>query len=59
MRPDLLTPTQASEYLGAVPPATLSWWRSVGRGPPFLKVGRRILYRRRDLDSFLESCERG
>jgi hypothetical protein len=24
------------------PPATLQWWRHKGRGPKYLKIGRRI-----------------
>ena len=33
-------------------PGTLSQWRWNGRGPNFLKIGRRILYRLQDIESF-------
>ena len=45
----------AAEYLG-VQPGTLSVWRSTGRyAVPFLKVGRKVLYSKRDLDAWLAS----
>jgi hypothetical protein len=51
---DLLTPSQAAEYIGGVKPQTLAVWRMQGRGPRFVKVsGRHVRYRVRDLDEFL------
>ena len=55
---ELLLPAEAGEYLGGVPPTTLQWWRSVGRGPVFLKIGRKVAYRRSALDHFLQRGER-
>ncbi len=52
-----LTPSAAAEYL-FVSPNTLANWRVLGQGPPFVKVGRAVRYRRADLDAFLESCRR-
>ena len=57
----LLTPREAAEFL-RISEATLSTWRSrrgrVARdgkpGPRFLRAGRKILYRQRDLEEFLE-----
>ena len=49
---------EAAEYLGGVAPRTLEAWRVYGRGPPYLKVGDLVVYRRRDLDAWLETCER-
>lgn len=49
----LLTPADAGIYLSGVPPSTLQWWRSIGRGPDYIKVGRRVCYRRSALDAFL------
>ena len=43
---------EAAEYLG-LKAATLNKWRVYGDGPPFLKVGRLIQYRRSDLDAYL------
>lgn len=38
-----------------VTPGTLSVWRSTGRyGLPFLKIGRKVRYRRSDLDAWLD-----
>ena len=44
----------AAEYLG-VKPGTLACWRSTGRHLiPYIRVGARIMYRREELDRFLE-----
>ena len=37
---------------------TLQGWRSRGFGPKFLKAGRRVVYRRSDIDAWLLSRER-
>ena len=52
----LLREAEAAVHLGT-PPATLQWWRHKGRGPKYLKVGRRIFYRRSHLDAFLATAE--
>lgn len=55
----LLTPKEASEYLG-VSNDTLSVWRCLGRyNVPFIKVGRLVKYRKSALDSFLDRRTRG
>jgi hypothetical protein len=33
--------------------------RRLGGGPPFLKIGRLVRYRREDIEEFLRSCKRG
>lgn len=49
----LLTPPQASAYLG-VSENTLSVWRCVGRySIPYIKAGRLVKYRKSALDAFL------
>lgn len=61
----LLTERQAAEFL-QLSPATLSTWRSrrgrVARdgkqGPPFLRLGRSIRYRRADLDAWIGHADR-
>lgn len=35
---------------------TLAVWRHEGRGPPYLRVGNRILYSGADLNAFLDAC---
>jgi hypothetical protein len=48
----------AARYLGGIAPRTLEAWRVNGGGPRFIKVGRRVVYRRRDLDAWLTARER-
>ncbi len=51
---DLLDEQEAADFL-SLSPGTLSVWRSTGRyALPFVKVGRRVRYRRRDLLTWLE-----
>lgn len=48
-----LLASEVSEEL-RVPVNTLAWWRHVGRGPRWFKPGgRRVLYRREDLDAWI------
>ena len=48
----LLTPKEASQYLG-ISNDTLAVWRCVGRyAIPFIKVGRLVKYRKSELDVF-------
>ena len=55
---ELLDDKAAAAVL-AVTPGTLSVWRSTGRyALPFLKVGRKVRYRRADLLAWLESRTR-
>ncbi|MDY7093778.1 MAG: helix-turn-helix domain-containing protein [Acidobacteriota bacterium] len=50
--PGAYTTPLAAEYLG-LSPATLETMRSRGGGPVFVKLGRRVVYRREDLDEWL------
>jgi hypothetical protein len=55
---DLLDEQQAAITID-VTPGTLSVWRSTGRyNLPFIKVGRKVRYRRADLEVWLESRTR-
>ncbi|NMG53609.1 helix-turn-helix domain-containing protein [Aromatoleum aromaticum] len=55
---DLLDDKAAAAILD-VSPGTLSVWRSTGRyALPFLKVGRKVRYRRADLLAWMESRTR-
>ena len=47
-----LTNREAANYLG-LKAATLNKGRCYGDGPPFIKVGRLVRYRKADLDAFL------
>jgi excisionase family DNA binding protein len=53
--PELLTPDEAAEYL-RVKPQTLAVWRTTKRYDiAYVRVGARVMYRRSDLDAWLES----
>jgi hypothetical protein len=47
----------AADYLG-LSPATLETLRTRGGGPPFSKLGRRVVYAREDLDAWLVERKR-
>lgn len=50
----LLSAEAAARYL-AIATQTLANWRSVGRGPRYVRVGRVIRYRIQDIESWLEA----
>lgn len=49
----LLTPEQTSDFL-QIPEATLAVWRHRSSGPPWIKLGRHVRYRREALLRWLE-----
>ena len=52
--PSYLGPTaEAAEYLHQSP-RTLIRWRGQRKGPPFVYAGQRVLYRKSDLDAYLD-----
>lgn len=52
---DRLSAKEAAQYL-CLPETTLANWRSSKRYDlPYIKVGRRVFYRRSDIDRWLES----
>lgn len=50
---DLMTLAEVAEYT-RTPESTLRYWRLNGYGPPSFKIGRRVRYRRVDVDNWLE-----
>jgi excisionase family DNA binding protein len=50
---DLKTPLELAERL-KIQPRTLQDWRSTGRGPKFVRVGRVIRYRESDIEKWLD-----
>jgi len=44
---------QAASYIG-LSKKTLCMWRCQGKGPRFIKLGSRILYKKSDLDTYIE-----
>ena len=52
---ELLTEPQAAAYLGLKNPKTLAVWRSKKKYPlTYVKYGRTVRYRRKDLEAFIE-----
>jgi excisionase family DNA binding protein len=49
--------TEAAEYLG-ISARTLEGWAVRGGGPRMLRLGSRVVYRRRDLEAWLATRER-
>jgi predicted DNA-binding transcriptional regulator AlpA len=49
---DLVQPAEVAEILGQKE-LTLATWRSQRRGPPYVKIGRAVLYLRSALRSWL------
>jgi excisionase family DNA binding protein len=49
----LLSVAEAADFL-QVPAATLYTWRYRGQGPPGIRVGKYVRYRRQDIEGWLE-----
>lgn len=49
----LLSAQEVADYLG-VPITTIYNWRHRNQGPPGLRVGRHLRYRRRDVEAWIE-----
>jgi excisionase family DNA binding protein len=54
---ELLTITEAAQLVRA-PVATLRYWRHLGTGPRSFRLGRRVLYRRDDLHTWIDAQRR-
>jgi len=46
-----MTQEQLAEHW-QISPRTLEQWRWLGKGPKFLKIGARVLYREEDIDAY-------
>ncbi|ORV86736.1 hypothetical protein AWC11_17060 [Mycobacterium interjectum] len=57
--PDLITPAELAQFMRTTTNA-LAQDRYLGRGVPFLKHGKKVLYVRSDLEAYLERnrCQR-
>lgn len=55
--PGALSPKKAAIYLDTTE-GTLNQWRVRREGPPFLKIGSKVLYRVSALDKYLEDQEK-
>ena len=54
---DLLTTAEVAAITRA-PDSTLRYWRHCGTGPRSFRLGRRVVYRRHDVEAWLKDCER-
>ena len=52
MNAQLLTLAEAADRL-RTPVATLRYWRHLGIGPDSFRLGRRVVYRREDIDRWI------
>jgi excisionase family DNA binding protein len=50
-----LTTDEVAEML-RTPAETVRYWRHIGKGPRSFKLGRRVLYDVRDVESFIEEA---
>ena len=51
---DLMTLAETAAYL-QTPVATLRYWRHLGDGPAGFRLGRRVMYRRIDVDRWISA----
>ena len=56
--PDPLYRTPEAAHLLKSNPRTLERWRTIGDGPTFIKLGRRVAYRLSDLQAFVNEQSR-
>ena len=54
MMKDLLLTTEVAELI-RTPEATLRYWRHTGVGPKSARLGRRVVYRRADVEAWVEA----
>lgn len=57
-QPATLNVSEAAFYLG-VSESTLNTWRTRGKGPRYVRLGRKVLYRVAALNDYLLSNEQG
>ena len=53
---EILGSKQVSEWTG-VPVGTLRYWRHTNEGPPSFCLGRRVVYRRDQVERWIETQE--
>ncbi len=51
---DTLTLAEVAENEG-ISPATLRYWRHRGEGPKSFKLGRRVMYKRADVEAWIQA----
>ena len=51
----LLTPQKVCELYPVLNVNTLAYWRQIGCGPSWARLGKRIVYRQSDVDAWIEA----
>lgn len=57
MTDPILTTKQVAEEFPFLPEATLRWWRHAGRGPKSFVIGKKVLYRKSEVERWLSEQE--
>ena len=52
--PDRLYQTDDPALASIAPKSTLAHWRSQGKGPPFARLGKRVVYKGAHLNDWLD-----
>jgi predicted DNA-binding transcriptional regulator AlpA len=55
---ELLTTADVAR-LTRSPLSTVRYWRHCGHGPKSFRLGRRVVYRREDVEQWISRCESG
>lgn len=55
MLPNLVNEHELSGLI-KISTSTLRKWRWEGKGPKFIKMGRRVVYRMSDVEEFIDDC---
>lgn len=55
----LATTEEVATFLKDIPKHTLEQWRSQGKGPKYIKVGRHVRYRWSDVNAWLDAQSAG
>lgn len=50
---ELMKPAEVAEEIRSTS-STLAYWRHMGKGPKYAKVGRRVVYRRADVEAWMQ-----
>jgi excisionase family DNA binding protein len=53
--PEFMTTQEVAELLRR-PVETLRYWRWRGEGPPSFKIGRKVLYDRKDVEAWIAAA---
>lgn len=57
MSSEFLTTKQVSEAYPFLPAATLRYWRHAGQGPASFTLGKKVLYRRSEIERWIAEQE--